>query len=94
MNDKSESAAREFVFLLVDRFSLIAFSAALEPLRLANRVSRREVYSWKLVSDGGEPVRELFDEPTIDLVEDDRTLALSTVGIADEVDAGLAALWD
>lgn len=87
MNDKSESAAREFVFLLVDRFSLIAFSAALEPLRLANRVSRREVYSWKLVSDGGEPVRCSngtqvgVDQGLVDIDKDAMILVCSGVDV-------------
>ena len=31
-------------FLLIPRFSMIAFTAALEPLRLANHISGRELY--------------------------------------------------
>ena len=34
---------REFVFLLVPQFSMIAFAAAIEPLRLANRMARRQL---------------------------------------------------
>lgn len=47
---------REFVFLLCDAFSMMPFAAALEPLRLANRVSRRPLYAWRLVSETGAPV--------------------------------------
>jgi transcriptional regulator GlxA family with amidase domain len=47
---------REFVFLLCDMFSMMPFAAALEPMRLANRLSRRPLYSWRLVSQTGEPV--------------------------------------
>ncbi|MEC9433672.1 MAG: GlxA family transcriptional regulator [Pseudomonadota bacterium] len=43
-------------FLLLDRFSLLAFSSAIEPLRLANHVSGRELFSWKLLSETGAPV--------------------------------------
>ncbi|MGQ9364932.1 GlxA family transcriptional regulator [Azospirillum sp. ST 5-10] len=41
-------------FLLVPDFSMIAFAAAVEPLRLANHVSGRTLYRWVLLSrDGG-----------------------------------------
>ncbi|WP_427966569.1 GlxA family transcriptional regulator [Altererythrobacter sp.] len=44
------------VFLLLPEFSMMAFSAALEPLRAANRMYDGELYDWKLVSTDGEPV--------------------------------------
>lgn len=44
-------------FLLLDRFTLIAFAAAIEPLRLANRVAGRTLYTWQLVSENGGPVK-------------------------------------
>jgi AraC family transcriptional regulator, glycine betaine-responsive activator len=40
-------------FLLIPNFSMIAFSAAIEPLRLANLLSRRKLYNWSLISRGG-----------------------------------------
>ncbi|EWY42664.1 AraC family transcriptional regulator [Skermanella stibiiresistens SB22] len=40
-------------FLLIPQFSLIAFTAALEPLRLANHISGRELYRWVLLSPDG-----------------------------------------
>ncbi len=43
----------EFVFLLCEMFSMMPFAAALEPLRLANRMARRPLYSWRLVSESG-----------------------------------------
>lgn len=47
---------REFVFLLAPQFSMIAFAAAIEPLRIANRVARRQLYGWRTVSAGGREV--------------------------------------
>lgn len=47
---------REFVFLLLPQFSMIAFAAAIDPLRLANRAARRQLYSWRAVSADGGPV--------------------------------------
>ncbi|MCW4113553.1 GlxA family transcriptional regulator [Aurantimonas sp. MSK8Z-1] len=41
-------------FLLVPQYSMIAFAAALEPLRIANRMADRPLYEWTLYSrDGG-----------------------------------------
>ncbi|MBA4709657.1 AraC family transcriptional regulator [Aquitalea sp. FJL05] len=43
-------------FLLLDRFSMIAFSNAVEPLRMANYLSRKKLYRWSLLSADGQPV--------------------------------------
>src|SRR4051794_5616844 len=44
------------LFLLVPDFSMIAFTSAIEPLRIANRLSGRQLYGWRLVSRDGGPV--------------------------------------
>lgn len=46
-----------FVFLLVPRFTMIAFASAVEPLRLANQISGRPLYHWRTVTEGGGLVR-------------------------------------
>ena len=43
-------------FLLVPNFSMMAFASAIEPLRTANRMSGRTLYSWHMVSRDGAPV--------------------------------------
>ena len=43
-------------FLLVPRFSMMAFAAAVEPLRAANRLSGSPLFEWQLVSADGNPV--------------------------------------
>ena len=43
-------------FLLVPNFSMMAFAAAIEPLRAANRMSGHALYSWHLISKDGAPV--------------------------------------
>jgi len=48
--------AENIYFLLVPKFSMNAFSMAIEALRLANRVLGEQVYKWHLVSKGGMPV--------------------------------------
>ena len=37
-------------FLLVPNFSMIAFSAAIEPLRVANRVAGEDLFEWVIAS--------------------------------------------
>ncbi len=44
---------RRFVFLLLDKFTMINFAGAIEPLRLANHVLNEAVYSWALCGEGG-----------------------------------------
>jgi len=55
MQERS-SDRQTILFLLIPKFSMIAFSSAIEALRLANRAAGRTVYEWRLVSKGGEPV--------------------------------------
>ncbi|MCZ7599196.1 MAG: hypothetical protein M5U09_17945 [Gammaproteobacteria bacterium] len=43
-------------FFLVDSFSMMAFISALEPLRIANRLSGEDLYDWCVVSEDGAPV--------------------------------------
>lgn len=47
---------RRFVFLLLDRFTMLSFAGAIEPLRIANRVSGKTLYEWRLAGEGGETV--------------------------------------
>ena len=45
---------RRFVFLLLDRFTMLAFASAIEPLRIANYVLEEQAYSWALAGEGGQ----------------------------------------
>ncbi|MFN4172493.1 MAG: GlxA family transcriptional regulator [Pseudorhodobacter sp.] len=46
------TAPRRFVFLLLDRFTMLSFASAIEPLRIANRVMAQPAYTWVLAGDG------------------------------------------
>merc|ERR1711991_659333 len=48
--------AKRFVFLLLPNFTLLSFASALECLRIANRMAGKDVYSWTLLSEGGDLV--------------------------------------
>src|SRR5690349_23044580 len=43
-------------FLLVPKFSMMAFAAAVEPLRVANRLADRALYRWRILTADGQPV--------------------------------------
>lgn len=47
---------RRYIFLLLDRMTMMAFASAIEPLRLANQVSGQKLYDWKLASEDGQDV--------------------------------------
>lgn len=51
---RNDDRAQRYVFLLLERFTMISFAAAIEPLRLANRISGRALYEWRLQSENGE----------------------------------------
>jgi AraC family transcriptional regulator, glycine betaine-responsive activator len=53
-NTPREATPRRFVFLLLDRFTMINFAGAIEPLRLANHALGHAVYTWALAGEGGE----------------------------------------
>jgi transcriptional regulator GlxA family with amidase domain len=46
------TAPKRFVFLLLDRFTMLSFASAIEPLRIANRVIGAPAYSWVLAGEG------------------------------------------
>ncbi len=51
-----QEAPRRFVFLLLDRFTMLSFAGALEPLRIANRLLGYQAYDWILAGEGGVSV--------------------------------------
>jgi transcriptional regulator GlxA family with amidase domain len=62
-NDKAKlpawadgEAPERIGFLLVPQFSMIGLFSAVEPLRVANRLSGRKLYSWHIFSHDGAPV--------------------------------------
>jgi transcriptional regulator GlxA family with amidase domain len=45
--------AKRFVFLLLDRFTLLSFASAIEPVRVANRIAGETLYTWVLAGEPG-----------------------------------------
>ena len=44
---------RRFVFVLLDQFTMLCFAAAIESLRIANRMSGQKLYSWAIAGEDG-----------------------------------------
>ena len=78
---------RHFVFALLDNFTLLSFSSAIECLRIANRMAEREAYSWRLVGEGGETVTSSagvefrLDGDLDELTRDDTLLLCSGIDV-------------
>ncbi|MFD2175868.1 GlxA family transcriptional regulator [Rhodobacter lacus] len=53
---KTPGPTRRYAFVLVPGFTLLAFSSAVEPLRIANQLSQQPLYQWRLLSEGGVAV--------------------------------------
>tara|TARA_R110002110_G_scaffold10333_6_gene50734 strand:+ start:267 stop:1235 length:969 start_codon:yes stop_codon:yes gene_type:complete len=52
-----ENSISSIGFLLLPGFSLLSFSSAIDPLRQANRLTGKALYSWRIYSDDGLPAR-------------------------------------
>jgi AraC family transcriptional regulator, glycine betaine-responsive activator len=50
IRDVEARPVRRVCFLLIENFSLMSFSAAVEPLRAANVLQGRQLYSWEIVA--------------------------------------------
>lgn len=55
--DSNSPYPTRFGFLLLDDFTLISLSSAVEPLRMANRILREDRYAWTTISESGDSVK-------------------------------------
>jgi transcriptional regulator GlxA family with amidase domain len=51
-----EGPPKAFYFLLLPKLTMLAFSAAVEPLRIANQITNKELFCWYTMTEDGEPV--------------------------------------
>ena len=51
-----EFKRKKFVFVLLDNFTLLSFSAAIESLRIANRMAKADLYEWTILGEGGDTI--------------------------------------
>ncbi len=52
----TEGAEREIGFYLSNNFSMLPVISAIEPLRIANRLSRKPLYQWSVITSDGMSV--------------------------------------
>ena len=71
---------RRFVFVLIENFTLLSFSSALDALRIANRMSGKKLYDWTFIGENEEFVscsagtQFKLDNSLIELHRDDTVL--------------------
>ncbi|MCX8954087.1 GlxA family transcriptional regulator [Ruegeria sp. NA] len=54
--ENAGATPRHFVFVLLDKFSLLSFASALDSLRIANRMADKQLYTWTLSGEGGDSI--------------------------------------
>lgn len=57
MTDTTDIAPRTIAFGMIERFSLMSEVAAIDTLRVANRLLGKTVYRWRLLAINGGPVQ-------------------------------------
>ncbi len=98
MTDSPESFPAHFGFLTLPNFSMIAFTSAIEVLRMTNYIARKSFYRWSVVSTDGVPVRAsngITVKPTRTLDEagvPDVLIVCGGTQIRDAVDVRVKAL--
>ena len=88
-NENKVSNPEHFGFLQVPNYSMIAFTSAVEVLRMANRQSGRELYRWSIYTIDGLPEKAsngLEITPDGSLEKADDTAVLFVCGGSDIAD--------
>ena len=84
---KAPKEPKRFVFVLLDKFTLLSFASAIECLRIANRMAEEELYSWVLTGDSDDVitcsagVRFNLDFPLSELAREDVVLVCGGVDV-------------
>jgi AraC family transcriptional regulator, glycine betaine-responsive activator len=53
---KPQILPQHFAFIMVPEFTMMPVTSAIEPLRIANRIAERQLYSWSMHSIDAKPV--------------------------------------
>jgi transcriptional regulator GlxA family with amidase domain len=89
---------QHFIFILVEDFAHLAFSNAVEPLRIANLIKGEPLYSWSLGAENGETARASNETVTLvnhglgDLPRCDRLFVLSGLQMRNRITSALLAM--
>ncbi|MDC0610158.1 GlxA family transcriptional regulator [Vibrio sp.] len=55
-NKKTNKEVNRIGFLLLNNFTMLALASAVDPLRMANQLSGKELYDWYTITEDGQPV--------------------------------------
>ena len=89
------TAPESFVFVLVNAFSHLAFSCAVEPLRIANLIAGKELYRWRFASENSQTATcsngavMLVHQGLIPAGQNDQVFILSGIGVQQQVTPAL-----
>ncbi|MDE4131779.1 GlxA family transcriptional regulator [Phaeobacter sp. QD34_3] len=89
---------KRFVFVLLEKFSMLSFASAVECLRIANRMSGQKLYTWAIHGEGGETVTcsaettFQLDGDLVDLQRDDTVLLCAGLDVQ-EVSSKKLLAW-
>ena len=86
---------RHFVFVLLNDFTFLPFASALEPLRIANRMSEKVLYRWTITAEGGDTARcsagtrMVVDSDLPEIQRDDVVIVCGGLAIAANTTKGI-----
>ena len=90
-NATADRTTKRFLFVLLDQFTMLSFACALDSLRIANRAAGAQVYSWKLIGEGGKTAT--CSNGTVFSLDDDLIEAQreDTIVVCGGIDVGKAS---
>ncbi len=56
-DEKSNKEVNRIGFLLLNNFTMLALASAVDPLRMANQLTGKELYDWYTITEDGSQVR-------------------------------------
>lgn len=83
----AEERPQRYIFVLLDRFTLLAYAAAVEPLRMANQLAGRRLYDWQVIGEADEyatcsnGTRVMLDGPLVHTRRNDTILICSGLDV-------------
>lgn len=86
---------RQFVFLLLNQFTFVSFASAIEPLRIANRMSGAPLYQWTVISEDGKAatcsngVQVKVSGPLYDVAREDVVIVCGGIDIRSNTTQGV-----
>ncbi|MCL3882657.1 GlxA family transcriptional regulator [Marivita sp. GX14005] len=85
--DDTPDRPRRFVFVLLPNFTMLCFCAAVEALRIANRMAERQLYDWTILGEGGTEIAASagvsfrVEDDLIELARDDTVLICGGIDV-------------